>query len=541
MRNMMDHPTRIETVAASSAPAQGAGKPGRKGFFSRPILTGAAALALATGAFGAGHILHPEQVAAQAIRPQAPAAAAQLPSFADLVERVSPAVVSLAVIQDAGAGSDNLDDDPRFDSLPPQLREELRRRMDGANPERRGGGSGFFISEDGFIITNNHVVRNATQITVTLKDGRELRARLVGADPRTDLAVIKVDGGRFPYVEFAPNAQPRVGDWVVAIGNPFGLGGTATAGIVSAIGRDINSGRNISDFIQIDAPINPGNSGGPTFDMRGRVVGINTQIISTDGGSDGIGFAVPASIAANVAEQLMRSGSVTYGWMGVAVQSLSPDLASTYGLPNANGALINAVTAGSPAAQAGLQRGEVVVKIDGRPVTSSTDLTRRIGAAPVGARLALEVVTPNSARRTVNVVTAARPSEQQLAAMSSGTAAEGARTDAGRGGDEPDAAAKPAAVLGMSLSPLDERSRSRLRLEDGRQGLVVLAVEPRSEASRRGLQPGDAVLEVNGTPVESVDGLVRAIDEARTANRPAVRLFVQSRAGSGFLALPLTP
>ncbi len=537
----MDHPTRIETVAASSAPAQGAGKPGRKGFFSRPILTGAAALALATGAFGAGHILHPEQVAAQAIRPQAPAAAAQLPSFADLVERVSPAVVSLAVIQDAGAGSDNLDDDPRFDSLPPQLREELRRRMDGANPERRGGGSGFFISEDGFIITNNHVVRNATQITVTLKDGRELRARLVGADPRTDLAVIKVDGGRFPYVEFAPNAQPRVGDWVVAIGNPFGLGGTATAGIVSAIGRDINSGRNISDFIQIDAPINPGNSGGPTFDMRGRVVGINTQIISTDGGSDGIGFAVPASIAANVAEQLMRSGSVTYGWMGVAVQSLSPDLASTYGLPNANGALINAVTAGSPAAQAGLQRGEVVVKIDGRPVTSSTDLTRRIGAAPVGARLALEVVTPNSARRTVNVVTAARPSEQQLAAMSSGTAAEGARTDAGRGGDEPDAAAKPAAVLGMSLSPLDERSRSRLRLEDGRQGLVVLAVEPRSEASRRGLQPGDAVLEVNGTPVESVDGLVRAIDEARTANRPAVRLFVQSRAGSGFLALPLTP
>jgi serine protease Do len=519
----------------AAKPVQASSAARKKGFFTRPILTGAAALAVAVGAFGAGQILQPAQSTAQAIRPQAPAAASALPSFADLVDRVSPAVVSLAVIQEAATGPEN---SRQFGFLPPELQEQLRRQQGSQPRERRGGGSGFFISQDGFIVTNNHVVENATQIKVTLKDGRELTARVIGTDPRTDIALIKVEGDRFPYVEFAPDARPRVGDWVVAIGNPFGLGGTATAGIVSATGRDIGGGGNISDFIQIDAPINPGNSGGPTFDMRGRVVGVNTQIISTDGGSDGIGFAVPAAIAHNITDQLRRTGAVTYGWLGVAVQSLSTDLAATYGLPNSNGALIGGVTPDSPAARAGLRREDVVTKINGTVITSSSDLTRRVGQTAVGSTLQLEVVGPDGNRRTVPVRIDARPSEQRLAELSAGAA--GATTP--RTTEPKPVPERVPAVLGMSLSPMDEQARERLSIEDGKPGLVVTAVEPRSEAARRGLRPGDAVLEVNGTPVESVASLEQAVAAARTNNRTAVRLFVQSRGGaSGFLALPVTP
>jgi serine protease Do len=524
----------------SPAPAQTTtplAAPKTKSFLKRKALTGAAAIALALGAFGVGSIMSPAVTTAQAIRAEPPRAAAMLPSFADLVERVSPAVVALEVVavadpSEAGPSAQDLD------SLPPQWRRffEQQPGARGGSPraprEQRGGGSGFFISASGFIVTNNHVVEKAREITATLKDGRELKATIVGRDERSDLAVLKVEGNNFPFVQFAPEAKVRVGDWVVAIGNPFGLGGTATAGIVSALGRDIRGEANISDFIQIDAPINPGNSGGPTFDMNGRVIGINTAIFSRSGGNVGIGFAVPAALADRTTKQLIENGRVTYGWLGVSIQDVSREAAESFGLdPSVKGALVGAVTAGAPAARAGLKRGDIVLQFNGEKLEGSSDLTRRVGQTRVGETVRLEVVAADGRRRTVPVTIAARPSEQQLAQ------ADGA----GAGAATPGTAAAPVSnELGMTVGPLTATAKTRLRLAPTDNGVLILDVDEDSKAAERGIRAGDAILTANGADIRSSADLDAAIIAAKRAGRPSIGLFIQSQTGTGgFVPLPL--
>jgi serine protease Do len=507
-----------------------------KSFLQRRALTGAAAIALALGAFGVGSIMSPSISTAQAIRAEAPRAAAMLPSFADLVERVSPAVVSLEIV----AVADPAEATPDLDALPPQWRRffEQQPGARGGAPrqprEQRGGGSGFFISASGYIVTNNHVVEKARDITATLKDGRELKATVVGRDERTDLAVLKVDGTGFPFVEFAPDARVRVGDWVVAIGNPFGLGGTATAGIVSALGRErVADSGNIADFMQIDAPINPGNSGGPTFDMNGRVIGINTAIFSRSGGNVGIGFAVPAALADRTTKQLIASGRVTYGWLGVSIGDVSREAAESYGLDaNLKGALINNVTSGAPAARAGLKRGDIVVQFNGERIEGSNDLTRRVGQTRVGDVIRLEVLGPKGGRRTVPVTIAARPSEQQLAQNDGGPSSDPTTP----------AVAEPAAnVLGLVVGPMSATARTRLRLAATDKGVLILGVDENSKAADRGIRPGDAILTANGDELSSAEDLDAAIATAKRAGRPSIGLFIQSQSGgSGFVPLPIT-
>jgi serine protease Do len=509
-----------------------------KSFLSRKVLTGAAAVALAVGAFGVGSIMSPAVSTAQAIRAEAPRAAAAMPGFADLVERVSPAVVALEVVAEADpaeAGPSARD----LEALPPQWRRffEQQPGARGGNPrtprEQRGGGSGFFISSSGHIVTNNHVVEKAREITATLKDGRELKATVVGRDERTDLAVLKVEGGNFPFVEFAPEARVRVGDWVVAIGNPFGLGGTATAGIVSALGRDIRGEGNIANFIQVDAPINPGNSGGPTFDMSGRVIGVNTAIFSRSGGNVGIGFAVPATLADRTTKQLIASGRVTYGWLGVSIQDVSREAAESFGLDvNTKGALVGSVTAGAPAARAGLKRGDIVLRFNGESLEGSSDLTRRVGQTTVGETVRLDVVAADGRRRTVPVTIAARPSEQQLA-QADGPSGSAATTPA-------EAAAPAANELGLTVGPLTAAAKTRLRLGPTDAGVLIIDVDEDSKAAERGVRAGDAILTANGTDIRTSAELDTAIAAAKRAGRPSIGLFIQSQSGGGgFVPLPL--
>lgn len=503
-------------------------------FLRRPVLTGAAALALGLAAFGAGQILSPSLSTAQQIKTQAPKAAATLPGFADLVDRVSPAVVSLEVVAvaDEDQRAPSADD---LEGMPPQWRrffEQMPNQRGNTRPrEQRGGGSGFFITSTGYIVTNNHVVEKAKEITATLKDGRELKATVVGRDERTDLAVLKVEGGSFPYVQFAPEARVRVGDWVVAIGNPFGLGGTATAGIVSALGRDIRGeGNNIADFIQIDAPINPGNSGGPTFDMSGRVIGVNTAIFSRSGGNVGIGFAIPASLADRTTKQIIEQGKVTYGWLGVLIQDTSREMADSFGLgSDVKGAVIASVTPGAPAAKAGLMRGDVVVAFNGQKIEGSADLTRRVGQTQVGEVVRLDIVGAKGVRRTVPVTITARPSEQQLSQNDSAGAGSAAPPSVPATND-----------LGLSVGPLSAQARNRLRLSPNEAGVLILEVDPDSRAAERGIRAGDAILTANNEEVRSAEDLDAAIAAARAAGRSFIGLFVQSQSGGGgFVPLPL--
>lgn len=498
----------------------------KSGFFKRPILTGAAAFALAFGAFGAGHILQPGLTQAGAIQAKAPKAAASLPGFADLVENVSPAVVAIDV-----TAKTNIED--QLKALPKGLDPEFKKFFEeqfGKSKEKevKGGGSGFFISDKGYIVTNNHVVENATNITVTLHDGRELEAKVIGTDARTDLAVLKVEGSGFQFVEFDPSTKIRVGDWVVAIGNPFGLGGTATAGIVSGLGRENVGEANISDFIQIDAPINPGNSGGPTFDMNGRVIGVNTAIFSRSGGNIGIGFAIPSNIARTITDQLIKNGQVKYGWLGAVVQDLNRDMADSYGLKGAKGALISSITPNSPAQKAGLKRGDVVLSIDGKVVNSNSDLTRKIGQTPAGSKIVLEVADQSGKKRPIEVLIAERPSEKQLADLLSKTdIKENAKVEATE-------------IMGFMVGPLTQAARTKLKLAPEDKGVLVTSIDEDSKAFEVGISVGDAILEINGKEVVSTDQFKSEIEAAKKDNRKSVRLYVQSSEsqGGGFVLVP---
>ena len=322
-----------------------------------------------------------------------------LPSFADLVEKVKPAVVSVRVKTQAAAAGD----EQNLDDLPPQLRRFFRERGEGAAPSKpqpRQGmsqGSGFFVSQDGYVVTNNHVVENAVEVQLVTDSGKTLDAKVVGTDPRTDLALLKVkDAGDYAFVQLA-DGKARIGDWVLAIGNPFGLGGTVTAGIVSAQGRDIGSGP-YDDFIQIDAPINRGNSGGPTFNQKGEVVGVNTAIFSPSGGNVGIAFAIPASTVKQVVESLKKDGTVARGFIGVQIQPVTTEMADAIGLKEAKGALVAEAQGNGPAAKAGIRRGDTITAVNGEAIKDARELSRKIATFAPGAKATITLFREGKSR-----------------------------------------------------------------------------------------------------------------------------------------------
>ncbi|MGQ3015779.1 Do family serine endopeptidase [Phenylobacterium sp.] len=454
-------------------------------------------------------------------------------SFADIFEQVSPAVVSVNVTSRADASV--LRQIPGFEGLPFGIIPRAPGGSDEDGEEEQQGptqmsaGSGFFISADGYIVTNNHVVENAEEIKVVLKDERELVAEIVGRDEATDLAVLKVKGANFPYVSFENDAVPRVGDWVIAVGNPFGLTATATSGIVSAYGRDI--GETFVDFIQIDAPINRGNSGGPTFDIYGRVIGVNTAIFSPSGGSVGIGFAIPAATADTITKQLIASGSVTRGYIGATIQNYTREMAEAQGLGDQRGAIVSDTVPGGPSARAGLQPGDVVISVNGVAVGTSSELTREVAKASAGDTLRLEVIR-GDARRTIQVRSGVRPNERELAANDN---SGGPSTPRGQTPDQP---AAPQ-VLGMTLAPIDDAARRSFGIAAEVRGVVVTALASSSDAARKGLRRGDVIVRANSRAIAAASDLAAEVEAARKAGRPSVLVGVSRDGRTLFLPLDI--
>jgi serine protease Do len=458
-------------------------------------------------------------------------------SFADLVEQVSPAVVTIMVEREQQGRQI-----PGMDQIPAPFREFFKQfgpdgqGQQGQGPQGRNRGpqmfrsqamgSGFIIDATGYIVTNNHVVEGAQRISARLPNGREFTARLVGADEPTDVALLKVDGvSDLPTVAFGDDRRLRVGDWVVAVGNPFGLGGTVTAGIVSSIGRDIGNGQYV-DYIQIDAPINQGNSGGPTFDLSGRVVGVNSAIFSPSGGSVGIGFAIPASTVRSIVDQLRQSGNVTRGWLGVQIQNLTPDLAASLGAGTEKGAIVANVIDDSPAAKAGFRQGDVILTLNGTPVDDNRDLTRKVAGLGVGDRATFTVLREGARQNLTAVI--ARRDEAQLASASP-------PDNQGKGGD-----ARPPATtttLGMQLSPLTQDTRDQFDIDMSVNGVVVSEVDPNSEAAEKGFRAGDVIVSVGNRNVRTPAEIEQGIAEARRANRESVLFLVAGRGGQRYVAL----
>jgi serine protease Do len=461
---------------------------------------------------------------AQPAAPRTPAVPAV--SFADVVESVSPAVVNIAVMKvESAPTSFQYGGQPGFrgdQGLPFEFFERFfdgNPNFDPRGPQRRseGQGSGFLIDASGYIVTNNHVAGGADQITVTMQDGRKFEADLVGNDPRTDLALIKIDATNLPYVAFGDSDKARVGDWVVAIGNPFGLGGTATAGIISARGRDIRLDEyNDNDYLQLDAPINFGNSGGPVFNVSGQVVGVNTAIFSPNGGNVGIGFAIPSNQAKEIIADLRENGSVERGWLGVQIQDIDEDLAKSLDLNSTEGALVVDVVGDSPAAKGGLQAGDVITRFNDRAIDKSRTLSRAVASTE-----------PNSAAE----VTVWRDGKSHELKVEVGELASAAVASAGQGG-----AAQGQGQLGLQLRPLGDNDRAALGLPSDVNGVVVANVEPGSPAAEKGIRSGDVITRVNQKPVSSVGDAVAALNSAREANEPAL-LLVRRGDAQRFVAL----
>jgi serine protease Do len=465
---------------------------------------GVAAAALAM-AGTAGYVAHAGAAAVGAVNAR-PTAPGPLPSFADIVERVAPAVVSIEVETKVGphpivapfGGDDG-------GGLPPGFQQFFQGQRPTQPQTMKAAGSGFFISADGYIVTNNHVVENADKITIHTTDDRTLSAHVIGRDPATDLAVVKVDGANLPFVSFEDRAKPRVGDWVVAVGNPFNLGGTATAGIVSALGRKNVSDSSYVDYMQIDAPINRGNSGGPTFDLYGRVVGVNTAIFSPSGGSVGIGFDIPADVAAQVTKQLISTGKVSRGYIGALMQNVTPDIAESLGMTG-KGALVAEVTQGGPAERAGLKPGDLVTKVDGQPIADATELTRAVGHVHAGDAIRLEI-RRDGRTQELTIRSGTRPSEDQIA-----------QNGQPRSDGEPDEGG-PTGALGLSVAP-DPQGK----------GVRVAGVDGNSDAAQKGLRRGDLILQAGGHATHTPADVRAAVAEAKKAGRKQVLLFVD-RAG----------
>jgi serine protease Do len=513
--------------------------------------------------------------------------------FADIVERVKPAVISVRVKSERPQANVET-------PFPPELDEFFRRGA--PNQPRRsitGQGSGFFISADGYAVTNYHVVDKATSVEVRTDDGKTYTAKVIGVDQRTDLALIKVDGGPFPYARFSDRV-PRVGDWVIAVGNPFGLGGTVTAGIVSARGRDIGSGP-YDDYIQIDAPVNKGNSGGPTFDVDGGVIGVNTAIFSPSGGSVGIAFAIPAETVKTVVAQLREKGSVLRGWIGVSVRPITPDLAQELNLKRTEGAFVAEPQPNSPAEQAGIQRGDVILSVNGTPVKDSRDLAKRIGNMSPGTKVNL-VVWSKGAEKNLSLTLGELPNVQEARAVpfepdmrpprERDNERRGERRrfrdQDERGGADPDQRGERRDFDGsrqfgdrrddfrdraweffrrefgdrfeqfrdrfsqrgdreFGPGPRAERGeredRQRLGLSlqpgGGNEGVMLAAVEPNSRAAELGFKAGDVIVEVDGKAVSSPQDVREALRNARADGKNSVTVRVKSQEGTRTITIPL--
>jgi serine protease Do len=467
-------------------------------------------------------------------------------SFADIFEKVSPAVVQINVTSKASPqplripGFEGFDIVPRGKKAPGQGQDG----EDGdtpATPKQQSAGSGFFISADGYIVTNNHVVADADDIQVVMKDGRELKATLVGRDEGTDLAVIKVvdpkaKNAEFPYVDFENQAKPRVGDWVITIGNPFGLGGTATAGIISAYGRNLgDTTSSFVNYIQIDAPINRGNSGGPSFDIYGRVIGVNSAIYSPSGGSVGIGFAIPADIAEATAKQLISSGKVVRGYIGVSIQDFSSEMAEAQGLKDVKGAIVAEVIAGGPAAKAGLLPDDILVGVNGVKVADRSELTREVSKARPGEIIKMSILRDGKPR-VIDIKSGVRPSENALAANDDDQDQDGA------GAPTPD---KPATqrieALGLTLAPIDAAARQTYKIDSEIKGLLITGVKGDSDAGEKGLAKGDVLANVNGAPVTSAADVNAAVATAKKAGRTSVLVKVIRQNRPVFVPLKIAP
>ena len=451
-------------------------------------------------------------------------------SFADLAAKVKPAVVSVAVERKRGPNEGRLA--PNFQNPFPEgspYHEFFRRFFDGpdrsgpSTPQRRFRtvGSGFVIDPSGFIVTNHHVVDRASRVEVIFDGGKRLDAKVVGGDPKTDLALLKVKAGEpLPHVAWGDSDKIRIGDWIMAVGNPFGLNSTVTAGIVSARGRSLRSTA-LVDFLQVDAPINKGNSGGPTFNMAGRIVGVNTAIYSPTGGSVGLGFAIPSNTAREVIEKLRSSGKISRGWLGVQIQNVSDDIAKAVGLDKPRGALVSAVMPESPAARAGLKTGDVIVDWADKKVEDIRDLVRKVAFTEAG--------------RTVPVVVWRGGESKSLSVL---VAESGAQKASATVAAEPeDKKAGDTAELGLSVARADDDLRRRFGLDRGAEGVVILEVRPDSPAAAKNLRPGDLVTHVNGDKVATPDAMKRRVDQARRDGREAVLLRLVRREGPFFIAV----
>jgi serine protease Do len=530
---MTDRPTDLSSLPSYRAP--------RRSLFSARKFALMASVVAGLGVAGYGLSPAPHDIFSSAAYAQVDKQVkqvAQPTGFADIVERVKPSVISVRVnigekvAKDDSANKNNDDNDSPFQPGSPM--ERFFKRFggpDGMPPGMRGGprggnrgqvtgqGSGFFISPDGFAVTNNHVVDGADKVEVTADDGKVYKAKVIGTDPRTDVALIKVEGGSdFPFAKLS-DTKPRIGDWVLAVGNPFGLGGTVTAGIVSASGRDIGNGP-YDDFIQIDAPVNKGNSGGPAFNTEGEVMGVNTAIYSPSGGSVGIAFSIPASTVKTVIAQLKDKGTVSRGWIGVQIQPVTADIADSLGLKKAEGALVAEPQANGPAAKAGIESGDVITAVNGETVKDARELARTIGGLAPGAAVKLNVLHKGK-DTTVNLTLGQLPNTLEAKADTD----KSDRDTKKRGSDVP--------KLGLTLAPADSVAGA------GKDGVVVTEVDPKSAAAERGFKEGDVILEVAGKSVTNAGDVREALDAARGDNKNSVLMRVKSGGSSRFVAVPI--
>jgi serine protease Do len=456
-------------------------------------------------------------------------------SFADLAARLLPAVVNVSSSQTITAKNSG----PEMPIFPPGspfeqfFKDFLNRQRQGQKdndqpkPERRAQslGSGFIVDASGLVVTNNHVIEGADEISVILQDNTTLKAEVVGRDESGDIALLRVKSDKpLPTVEFGDSSASRVGDWVLAIGNPFGLGGTVTAGIVSARGRDIHQGQ-YDDFIQTDAAINRGNSGGPLFNMDGQVIGINTAIFSPSGGSIGIGFSIPSNMAKNIVDQLKQYGHPRRGWLGVKIQQVTPDIADSLGLKAASGAMIAGVTDGGPADKAKLRSGDIILKFDGQDVKEMHNLPRIVADTAVGKEVPL-TVWRDGKEVTLQATLAERPATDQLASA-----------DATKPVDK----TKPTDItgLGLKVAPVSQDLKDKFQLQDDQKGVVITDVTPNSAAAEKGLKPGDVIMEVQQGEVASPADVQKQVDAARGADRKFVLMLIQREGGVQYVPLSL--
>jgi serine protease Do len=481
-------------------------------------IAGVGIAALVAGA----HLYRPSPLTWISPAAAAEATTTQPSGFADLVARVKPAVISVRVRFDGVAQTNDMNRDDNSqpfqqDSPLDRFRQFGFQDMPNGMPQLRHNmaaeGSGFFVSADGYAVTNNHVINNAKAVQVITDDGRTLSAKVIGADPNTDLALIKVDGHNLPSVKFADH-DPRIGDWVIAVGNPFGLGGTVTAGVVSARGRDIGSGP-YDDFIQIDAPINKGNSGGPAFDVDGNVIGVNTAIYSPSGGSVGIGFDIPADTAKMVVAQLKDHGHVTRGWIGARVQPVTADIANSLVMKKVEGAIVDEPQAGSPAAKAGIVAGDVITAVDGKDVKDSRDLARRIASIAPGTSVKLAVLH-NGENRTMSLTLGQLPDQRQANA-----------------GEQQGTGEKGTPRLGLTLAPASDVDGA------GNRGVAIMSVDPNGPAAERGIKEGDVILDIAGKAVSKPADIREQLTELRKEGKHTALMRMKSGDRMKFVAVPL--